>query len=102
MIIVQRRLWDTNVRLKAFEPHYAGYVKHLGWHGIAEKILSPMGLPNVGGYPSETHLKLKTRKIPLLHNIPFSVQMFLKYCTDHVSITAVQCTPFQNDWVNMN
>ena len=27
MIIVQRRLWDTNVRRKALESHYAGYVK---------------------------------------------------------------------------
>ena len=34
-----------------------------------------MGLSNVGGYPSETHLKLKTRKISLVNNIPLSLHM---------------------------
>ena len=68
------------------------------WHGIAEKNLAPTGLSNVGGYPSETHLNLKSRKISLANNIPFSLHMILIFCTDHVSITAVQCTTFQNDW----
>ena len=63
--------------------------------------LKNMGLSNVGGYPSETHLKLKTRNISLVHNIPFSLHMFLLFCRDHVSITAVQCTTIQNGWVNM-
>ena len=63
--------------------------------------LKNMGLSNVGGYPSETHLKLKTRNISLVHNIPFGLHMFLIFCRDHVSITAVQCTTIQNGWVNM-
>ena len=48
-----------------------------------------MGLSNVGGYLSETHLNLKSCKISLVNNIPFSLHMFLIFCTDHVSITTV-------------
>ena len=65
------------------------------------KKMAAMGLSSVGGYPSKTHLKLKTCKISLVHNIPFIFHMFLIFCTDHVSITVVQCTTFQNNWVNM-
>ena len=65
------------------------------------KNLAPTGLSNVGGYPSEINLNLKFRKILLANNIPFSLHMFLIFCTDHVSITAVQCTTFQNDWADM-
>ena len=56
------------------------------WHGIAEKNLAPTGLSKVGGYPSETHLNLKFRKFSLVNKIPFSLHMFLIFCTDHVSI----------------
>ena len=86
---------------KAPESHNPGYVKLSACHGIAEKNLSPMELSNVGGYPSETHLKtqkIKTRKISLVHSIPFSLHMFLIFCTDHVSITAVQCTTIESMW----
>ena len=40
------------------------------------KNLAPTRLSNVGGYPSETHLKIKSRKISLANNIPFRLHMF--------------------------
>ena len=55
------------------------------WQGIAKKNLTPVGLCNVG-YPSATHLKLKSRKILLVHNIPFSFLLFLIFRTEHVSL----------------
>ena len=50
-------------------------------------------------YPSETHLKLKSRKISFVHNIRFSCPFVLKFCREYGSITAVLCTKFQNDWI---
>ena len=51
------------------------------------------------GYQSETHPKLKSREISFVHNVRFSCPIFLKFCTEHGSITAVLCAKFQNDWV---
>ena len=49
------------------------------------------------GYPSETHLKLKSRDISFVHNIRFHCPIGLKFCTEHGSDTAVLCAKFQND-----
>ena len=40
------------------------------------------------GYPSETHLKLKSREISFTHNSFISIPIILKFCTEHGSITA--------------
>ena len=73
MIIVQRRLWDTNVRLNALESHYVGCVKLPAWHGIAEKISN--GAVQCRQVSVETHLKLKTHKITSV-SLLCSVQYF--------------------------
>ena len=49
------------------------------------------------GYPSETHLKLKSHEILFIHNIHFSDQIIFKFCTEHGSNTAVLCAKFHND-----
>ena len=49
------------------------------------------------GYPSETHLKIKSREISFAHNLLISCQIALKICTGHGSITAVLCANFQNN-----
>ena len=41
------------------------------------------------GYPSETHLKLKSREISFVHNTRFNCPIVLKFCTEHGN---------QNDW----
>ena len=51
------------------------------------------------GYPSETHLKLNSRKISFIHNIRLNNPIGLKSCTKNISITAVFCVKFQNDWM---
>ena len=75
-----------------------GRVTRYSW-----KNLAPTGLSNVGGYPSETHLNLKPRKISLVNKIPFSFYTCFWYFaqTMSVSITAVQCTTFQNNWADI-
>ena len=49
-------------------------------------------------YPSEIHLKLKSRKISFAHNSCFSWPIAFKFCTVHGSITTVLCATFQTDW----
>ena len=51
------------------------------------------------GYPSETHLTLKSREISFVHNIRFSCPIVLKFCTEYGSITDVFRAKFQNDWI---
>ena len=60
--------------------------------------VGPGVLCNIG-YPSETHLKLKSSEILLVHNIRFSGSIHFKFCTEHGSITAMLCAKFQNDWI---
>ena len=55
------------------------------------------------GYPSETHLQLKSRQIsppPPPHNIHISCRIVLKFCTEHGSNTAVIGTRFQKRFDN--
>ena len=49
-------------------------------------------------YPSETHLKLKSRKISFVHNIHLNNPIVLNFCTEHGSITAMLCAKFENIW----
>ena len=49
-------------------------------------------------YPSEKHLKLKSRKISFVHNSHIEFPIILKFCTEHGSTTAVLCAKFQNYW----
>ena len=49
------------------------------------------------GYPSKTHLKLKSRKISFVHKICFNCPIVSKFYIEHGSITAVLCAKFQND-----
>ena len=49
------------------------------------------------GYPSETHLKLKSRENSFVHNIRFNCPIGLKFCTDHDSAIVVLCIKFQSD-----
>ena len=65
----------------------------IGW---APTQIHPWGCCNIG-YPSETHLKLKSCEIFFAHNICFIYPIILKFCTEHGSITAVLCAKFQND-----
>ena len=50
------------------------------------------------GFPSETHLKLKSHKIAFAHNIRFNNAIVLKCCSEHRNVTTVLCAKFQNDW----
>ena len=46
------------------------------------------------GYPSEIHLKLKSRENPFTHNICRISPIILKFCIEHGSDTAVLCAKF--------
>ena len=59
----------------------------------------PSGVLCNTGYPSETHLKLKSCENSFVHNIRLSCLNVLKFCKGHGSITAVLCAKFQNDWI---
>ena len=50
------------------------------------------------GYPSETHLKPKSREISFAHNLLCGYPIVITFCTEHGSDTAVLCAKFQNDW----
>ena len=52
---------------------------------------------NVFEYPSESHLRLKSREISFAHNLLLSCLIVLKFSTGHGSITAMLCAYFQND-----
>ena len=57
----------------------------------------PTRLCNIG-YPSETHLKLKSAEILYVHNLLINHSIVLKFCPEHGSDTAMLCAKFQNDW----
>ena len=38
-------------------------------------------------------------QVSFAHNIHFSCQITLKFCTEHGSITAMLCAKFKNDWM---
>ena len=42
-------------------------------------------------------LKLKSHEFSFYHNLSFSCQIILKFCSEHGSTTAVLCAKFQND-----
>ena len=50
------------------------------------------------GYPSETHLKPKSREISLAHDLFLSYAIVLKFFTEHGSGAAVFCATFGNEW----
>ena len=47
--------------------------------------------------PPKTYFKLKLCEISFIHNIHFSCQTTLRFCTEHDSDIAMLCTHFQND-----
>ena len=55
------------------------------------------GLCNIG-YPSETHIELKSREISFAHNLSISYPTVLEFHTEHGSIIAVLCAESQIDW----
>ena len=57
-------------------------------------VVMARGLCNIG-YPSETHLKRKSRKNSFFHKIFSCWPIVLKYCTEHGSITAVLYANFK-------
>ena len=75
------------------------------WHADAKALSKPMmtklwdagALCNIG-YPSEIHLKLKSRETLFAHNSCFIWPIALKFCSQHGSITAVLYAGFQTDW----
>ena len=48
-------------------------------------------------YPSETHLKLKSREISFTYNLMLSCEIVSIFSTEHDSIIAVFCANFQSD-----
>ena len=48
--------------------------------------------------PSETHLKLKSREHSFVDNVCLYDPIVWKFFTEHLSVTAVRCENFQNDW----
>ena len=61
------------------------------------RVLKPRVLWNIG-YPSETHVKLKSREISFAHNLFIDFPILLNFSAMHGSITAVLSAKFQNDW----
>ena len=51
------------------------------------------------GYPSETHLKLKSRKISIVRDIRLNNSISLEFCTERGSITAVLFTKRRDVWM---
>ena len=51
-------------------------------------------------YPSDTHVKLKSREISFVHSMRFCCPIVLKSPIKHDSVIAMHCAIFQNDWVN--
>ena len=50
------------------------------------------------GYPSDTHLKLKSRDVSFAHNSFCSCPIVSKFGTEHDNDTAVPYAKIQNDW----
>ena len=53
-------------------------------------LLSNPGVLCNKGYPSETHLKLKSREISFVHNFRFNCSIGLQFCTEHGSGLAIE------------
>ena len=50
------------------------------------------------GYPSETHLKSKSRENPFGHNLFRNDSIVLKFYTEHDSTTVALCLKCLHDW----
>ena len=50
------------------------------------------------GYPSETHLKPKSRGLSFAHNLILTYPIVLKFCGEHGDDTAMLSTKFQSDY----
>ena len=57
----------------------------------------PLALQNIG-YPSETHLKLKSREVSFAHNLFVSSSIALTFDSEHGRDTDALCPKSQNDW----
>ena len=93
--------------------HFPSRIPLNSWYSVAKdiwingwKYLSSLddkrglgeGVQCDKGYPSETHLKLKSREISFAHNLLFIYPIVFEFCTEHGSDTGVLCAIFQNDW----
>ena len=86
---------------KCFHNVTKRYFDALRWMQICIYIArAPRALYNIG-YPSEIHLKLKSREISFAHNSCFSWSIALKFYTEHGSNTAVLCAKFQTEWTDV-
>ena len=72
------------------------YHPNLVLKSVMFSTLCPQGL--CIGYPSEIHLKLKSREISYVHHIRFNSPIALKFCTENAFVIPETCAKFQNDW----
>ena len=50
------------------------------------------------GYPSETHLELKSREVTFVHNLFITYPIVSTVCTEHGSDATVLFAKFQKEW----
>ena len=86
-----------SVTLKEFPCHHVEGVEVDRETLCKWAIKTSRGRCNIG-YPSETHLKLKSREISFAHEVLLDCEIVSKFCTKHGSINSVICANFQNDF----
>ena len=64
---------------------------------MIELAPNTIGANNTMHEPSESRLKLKSRKASFFHSIDFRWRILLKLCTKHNSHTVVLCAKFRKD-----
>ena len=97
-------LWEHLCATVISDSHVCKMFHPTLYNGCHHLSMTEPGVLCNRGYPSETHLKLKSREISFVHNIR---PIGLKLCTEHGSDTAVLCAKFQTNrstgrWVMSN
>ena len=105
MYISHFALWHISIEGNEFvkwlhdrlSPHHLlSTISPAGLHGRHKSQL-PGSLCNIG-YPSETHLKLKSRHVSFADILLRSCLIVVNFCIEHGSDTAVLCARSQNDY----
>ena len=64
-------------------------------------LVSDTGLVCNIEFPSETHLKVKSREISFVYSTRFDNPIVMKCCSEHDIITAILCLAFQKLWIRL-
>ena len=97
MAAILSRLQCVNYISIVVLPEITGIESSCNNHLNSWGLSSTTGVDNNTLNPSQIYLIMKSYSVSSSHNIDFSWQILLKFCTEQGSMTAVLCAKFQKD-----